>query len=112
MLEGGDATDLALLVGHAAGGDVSLEADDRLDPRLLGCGVERDDPYMDPLSVSVSAGIPCSATRLVISPMRLSPSSRLNPEDVEMDKSPRAARAVSAATDVDPRARKGGGGSR
>jgi len=35
---------LAFLVGHAAGGDVGLDADDRLDAGLLGGGVERDDP--------------------------------------------------------------------
>ena len=40
---------LALLVGHAAGGDVGLDADDRLDPRLLGGGVERDDPVHAPV---------------------------------------------------------------
>ena len=34
---------LALLVGHAAGRDVGLDADDRLDSGLLGGGVERDD---------------------------------------------------------------------
>ncbi len=40
---------LALLVGHAARGDVGLDADDRLDPRLLGGGVERDDPVHAPV---------------------------------------------------------------
>ena len=40
---------LAFLVGHAAGGDVGLDADDRLDPRLLGRGVERDDPVHAPV---------------------------------------------------------------
>ena len=40
---------LALLVGHAAGGDVGLDADDRLDPGLLGGGVERDDPVHGPV---------------------------------------------------------------
>ena len=35
---------LALLLGHAPGADVRLDADDRLDPGLLRRGVERDDP--------------------------------------------------------------------
>ena len=39
----------AFLVGHAARGDVGLDPDDRLDPRLLGRGVERDDPVHAPV---------------------------------------------------------------
>ena len=68
----------ALLVGHAARSDVCLDADDRLDPRLLRGGAEGDDTYIDPWSVSASAGMRYSATRFVISPMRLSPSSSEN----------------------------------
>jgi hypothetical protein len=40
---------LALLVGHASGGDVRLEPHDGLDPRLLGRRVERDHPVHAPV---------------------------------------------------------------
>jgi hypothetical protein len=62
------------------GGDVGLDPADRLDAGLLGGRVERDDPVYAPVVVSAIAVMPWSATRCVISPMRLSPSSRLNSE--------------------------------